>query len=420
MVDNAGAYGGGNEPNFSTVPQPDHVADAHVVDFDYRDPMGIDEGVYAALSRLQKGPDIVWTPRNGGHWIVTRAEDIKWVQEHFETFSHEVFTIPRGSTPIIMPPLTVDPPNHARYRAVLNPAFTPGKVNELRTKIRELTIELIERLKAKGRCEFVADFARVMPVSIFLGIVDLPLERRAEFVEWAVAWIQAEDMQTRYAYLAKISDYLRTVLDERGANPGDDLLSRIARWRTNPRFAGEDEVMGMALLVFFGGLDTVASMLSFTTLHLARNPDLQRRLREEPAVIDRAVEEFLRRHGLSNTGRLILHDIERKGVTMKKDEMVLVPIGLSSIDERKHPDPFAVDFDRADLFDDKKQPAHNTFGNGPHKCVGAPLARAELRIFLEEWLTRIPEFRLIVGEPVKTHAGNVNGVDALHLEWNVA
>lgn len=409
---------GSSQPNFGSVAKPAHVPDHHVVDFDYRDPAGIEDGAYAVLSRLQGGTDILWTPRNGGHWIVTRADDIRWVQESYQTFSHEVFNIPRGVTPVIMPPLTVDPPNHARYRAVLNPAFVPSRINELRAKIRALTVELIERIKPLGRCEFVSDFARIMPVSIFLGIVDLPLTRRAEFVEWAVRWMQARDMETRYHYLGKITDYLHSVLDEREAEPGDDLLSRIVSWRANPRFAGEDEVTGMALLVFFGGLDTVASMLSFTTLHLAQHPEHRRRLREEPEIIERAAEEYLRRHGLSNTGRLILHDVERKGVTMKADEMILVPIGLSSIDERKYANPFTVDFDRADLFDSKAQPAHNTFGNGPHKCVGAPLARAELRIFLEEWITRIPDFRLDPYRPVATHLGSVNGVTELPLIWD--
>ncbi|MBG6120137.1 cytochrome P450 [Sphingobium sp. AEW010] len=413
------AYGDAG-PNFGSVPKPDHVPDAHVVDFDYRNPEGIEEGVYNALARLKSGPDIVWTPRNGGHWVVTRADDIRWVQENFATFSHEVFNIPRGLTPMIMPPLTVDPPNHARYRAILNPAFTPSKVAGLHDKIRALTVELIEQIKPHGGCEFVSEFARVMPVSIFLGIVDLPIERRAEFVEWAVRWMQAENMETRFRYLGKISAYLRSVLDERAAAPGGDLLSRIVKWRENPRFAKEEEVMGMALLVFFGGLDTVASMMSFITMHLAQHPEDRRRLIAEPDLIERAAEEFLRRHGLSNTGRLILHDVERKGVTMKKDEMILVPIGLSAIDERKHPNPFTVDFDRAELFDDAGQPAHNTFGNGPHKCVGAPLARAEVRIFLEEWLARIPDFRLDPDKPAATHAGSVNGVTTLNLLWDVA
>lgn len=400
-------------PNYGSVPKPPHVPDELVVDFDYFHPLGIEEAdVYSAWHRLHEGPEIIWTPRNGGHWILTRAEDIRWVQETYDIFSHEVFTIPRGASAIRMPPLTVDPPLHARYRAVLNPSFTPGKVREVSEKARALTIDIIERLKPMGRCDFVNDFARIMPVTIFLGIVDLPLDRRDEFVEWAVGYISASDQQTRDHYLEKVVGYLGNAIEERAANPGDDLLSRIVKWRENPRFEGEHEVIGMAMLVFFGGLDTVANMLSFTAWHLAEHPEHRRRILEDPDIIPQAAEEYFRRQGLSNTGRLVKRDISYKGVTFKADEMVMVPISMSSMDDRKHADPLTVDFDRV-------TPAHDTFGNGPHKCVGAPLARIELRIFLEEWVKRIPDFRLAPGSAPVSHSGSVNGVSSLQLVWEV-
>jgi cytochrome P450 len=398
-------------PNYGSVAKPPHVPDKRVVDFDYFHPPGIDEGtVYTAWHRLHDGPDIVWTPRNGGHWILTRGEDIRWVQETYQTFSHETFTIPRGAS-VRMPPLTVDPPLHARYRAVLNPSFTPKRVLELSEQVRTLTIELIERIRPLGRCEFVSQFARIMPVSIFLGIVDLPLDRRHEFVEWATGYIGSNDQTTRDRYLGEVTGYLREVLDERAATPGDDLLSRIAGWRKNSRFGGEFEVTGMAMLVFFGGLDTVANMLSFSAWHLAEHPGHRQRLRDDPGLSVRAAEEYIRRHGLSNTGRLVKHDIEYKGVTFKADEMVMVPISMSSMDDRLYTNPLTVDFDR-------ETAAHNTFGNGPHKCVGAPLARSELSIFLEEWTQRMPEVRLDPTHRPHSHSGSVNGVSSLHLIWD--
>ena len=128
-----------------------------------------------------------------------------------------------------------------------------------------------------------------------------------------------------------------------------------------------------------------------------------------------AHEEYLRRFGLSNTGRLILVDVERKGACMKSDEMIMVPIGCSSIDDRLYANAFDIDFDRPELFSDKGVPSHNTFGNGPHKCVGAPLARAELQVVLEEWLPRIPDFCLDPQKPIKMHMNSVPGIDEMHL-----
>jgi cytochrome P450 len=403
-------------PCFDTMPRPAHVPQSHVVDFDYLRPDLSHGDVYATLKRLHDGPDILWTGRNGGHWIVTRADDIRWVQESYQLFSAEEKFIPRGTVKMRMPPLTVNPPLHARYRAIFNPFFTASRVATMALSARELTIELIEELRPRGHCDFVTDFARIMPVIMFLGIVELPLDRREEFVKWGVGFVGATDQDGRDRNLAAAVAYLREVIDQRYKNPGEDLLSKIAAWRDNPRFDGEDEVIGMAVLIFLGGLDTVANLLSFTALHLAEHPDHRRRLREEPDVIPRAAEEYIRRFGLSNTGRLIIADVERKGVTMKADEMVLVPIGASSIDERAYPNPFRVDFDRPQSLH-HNEPAHNTFGHGPHKCVGRPLARAELRIFLEEWLRLIPDFRVDPDHHPRTRMGGVNGVENLRLQW---
>ena len=398
---------------YARVPVPAHVSPELIVDFDYLHPPGIEEGdVYTAWKRLHGGPDVVWTPYNGGHWIVTRGEDVKFVQENFEIFSHEVFTVPRGSSPIRMPPLTVDPPLHARYRAILNPFFTPTRVRTMKDQAEELTRSIAKTLKSKGRCEFVNEFARVMPVTMFLGIVDLPLDQRQQFVEWGLAFMTSTDSREKLGAQEKVVAYLQKVLDERDANPGDDLLSRIAGWRRNPRFQGDYEVIGMAILVYFGGLDTVANMLSFIARYLAQHPDQRRRLTDEPEIIPQATEEFLRRFGLSNTGRLITRDFEYKGAALKKDEMIMVPISLSSMDERLYDRPLEIDFDR--------NPEHNTFGNGPHKCVGNSLARAEIEVFLREWLKVIPDFRLDPGRPPITHSGSVNGVDSLNLIWDPA
>ena len=168
-----------------------------------------------------------------------------------------------------------------------------------------------------------------------------------------LAFLSSYDPEERRASQKRVRDYLKVILDEREGGAGEDLLTRIANWRRNPRFQSDDECLSMASLLFFGGLDTVASELSFIAHHLATHPELQRRLREEPGISERAGEEFIRRFGLSNTGRIITRDFEYKGVQFKKDEMVLVPINISGIDDRLYPDPMTVDFDR-------DAPSHNT------------------------------------------------------------
>jgi cytochrome P450 len=249
-------------------------------------------------------------------------------------------------------------------------------------------------------------------------MMELPLDNRQALVEMANGFIAATSQAERDRHLKAVLDFIRRSVDERYADPGDDLLSAIAKWRDNPRFEDDQEVIGMASLIFLGGLDTVTNLLSFTVWHLAEHPEHRRRILEDPEIIPRAAEEYIRRFGLSNTGRLILKDVERNDVTLRADDLIMVLIGASSLDERKFPDPFTIDFDRPENFVNGV-PAHNTFGNGAHKCVGAPLARAEVRIFLEEWLKIIPDFRLDPDHDVHTRMGNVNGVKALHLLWDV-
>jgi cytochrome P450 len=396
------------------APKPDHVPDHLVVDHDYVNLAGMAElGVYAAAKRLHDGPDIFWTPRHGGHWMVTRAQDVKFVQENYAIFSHEEFMIPRVLMPFKPVPLAVDPPNHARYRAVLNPAFTPSNVARMRDAARALTIELTEQIKPQGSCEFVSAFARIMPVTMFLRIVDLPLDRREEFVKWGVAIMSSYDPDERRNAQIRVREYLKQVLDEREGGEGQDLLTRVAGWRRNPRFESDEETLSMATLLFIGGLDTVAASLSYVAHYLAQHPEAQARLRSDKAIIPKAAEEFLRRFGLSNTGRILTRDFEYRGVLFKKDDMIMVPNNLSGIDERAYPDPMTVDFDRNIGPND-----HNTFGNGPHRCIGASLARAELQVFLEEFVGRMPEFRLDPDRRNVEHYGSVPGFDELHLRWD--
>ena len=137
--------------------------------------------------------------------------------------------------------------------------------------------------------------------------------------------------------------------------------------------------------MFFGGLETVSSALAFIVLFLARNPGHRQQLIDDPALVPDATEEFLRRFGILNLARITTRETQFRGITIAPDEQVLLPLHLASLDDRKFPDPLAVDFLR-------KRAAHYTFGTGVHRCLGSNLARPEIRIFIEEWLRRIPDF----------------------------
>jgi cytochrome P450 len=173
------------------------------------------------------------------------------------------------------------------------------------------------------------------------------------------------------------------------------------------------EIHGMLTVLIFGGFGTVAAMLSFVTWFLARHPQHRRQLVANPALVPRAVDELMRRHGLVNNTRIATHAQVFRGVELRMHDQIQVPTALFGLDEAKFEHPMDVSFDRPSC-------AHAAFGAGPHRCPGALLARAETRIFLEEWLRRIPEFSVAAGKAPRCSPGIVNSMECLPLTWPVS
>jgi cytochrome P450 len=169
----------------------------------------------------------------------------------------------------------------------------------------------------------------------------------------------------------------------------------------------------LLVMLLIGGLDTVASMMGFIGRFLAESPAHRKQLIDKPELIGKASDEFMRRFPIVNQGRTVARDFEYKGVQMKKGDMIMMPTALHGLDERKFERPLEVDFNRP-------TPVHSTFGNGPHRCPGSYLARVELRVFMEEWLKRIPDFRVKQGETVGFRAGVNATVTYLPLTWEVS
>ena len=391
--------------------RPRHVAEELVVDFDYREPPGHTIDVHLAWKRLHDGPDIVWTPRHGGHWIATRADDIDVMQTDHKRFSYRNITIPPLPEAPQLAPLEYDPPQHTPLRAVLSPAFGPAVMQRLEGDLRRLTQELLDDIVPRGRCEFFDEFAKRLPVITFLRLVDLPLEDREHLLELTEKSVRPPSEAERLEAIVGLQQYTQHWIVERRRNPGPDLFSRMVNAKIEGRPINDYELAGMLFNVIFGGLDTVASALTFTAHCLATQPEVRKALLADHSLFPNAIEELLRRYGIPNTARLITHDFEYKGVQFLEGEQVLLPKTLHGLDERRYPDPLRVDVRR-----DVRR--HAAFGDGPHRCPGSFLARLEMRIFLEEWLARVPDFHVTEGESVRTSSGPVNGMLYLPLTWH--
>jgi cytochrome P450 len=394
--------------------RPSHVPAELVRDVDIFNLDGHHDDVHLAWKKVQDThPDIFWTPRNGGYWMVTRADLIEEIQNDYEHFSMRRMLIPNVPRPFPAPPIDLEPPEHGPYRMLISPAFSPKVVNEVSEAVKQTTIEIIEGLRPKGECEFVTEFSKVLPIVVFLRMMNLPLEDREELLPHADAIVRSPDPMNIVSARLALKAYIQKAVDYRKEHPQEDLITKIMHAKINGEPIPEERVVGMCTLLLSGGLDTVKNLLGFCARFLAMHPEHVKQLREDPAIIPNAVEELIRRHGVSNTAREIVMDYEFHGLQLKKGEQIQGVTALFGLDERRIEDPLRVDFYR---------PApvpHAAFGNGPHKCPGSILAKRELRVFLEEWIPRIPEFRIKPGTTPQICSGMVNQVSELWLSWDV-
>lgn len=400
----------------AAVERPAHVPAERVIDFDLYDfPVeGLEyQGSMRAIFEARPG-DVLWSPRNGGHWIAKTNATVAKVladSDHFSSRRIMVTTEDSDRPPLV--PLQLDPPHHAGYRALLQQALSPKAVGRLGERARELSIELIEGFKRDGHCEFIGQFAQHLPIAIFMEIVGLPAEDRPLLTSIAETAMRGETEAERNEAAGKLMAYGMGKVAERRANPGADLISAIASAEVEGKPIDDFTLTGMVLLLLLGGLDTVASTLGFYAQFLATHPEHRRQLVEHPELIPNANEELLRRFPIAILAREVKADVVLGDMQLKAGDMVLVPTPMDGLDEHKFHDPLRVDFNR------EKPGANSTFGGGVHRCVGSMLARTELRIFLEEWLKRIPDFAIKPGTSPKVSARSVATITSLELVWDV-
>lgn len=396
----------------ASVERPAHVDPALVVDFDFWRPGPPGSDPFLAWTALHGKPPLVWTPRNGGHWLVTRGEDVPRILADYERFSSRRAFIGMDDAPRAVP-LEQDPPEHGPLRKLLTPAFSPRSVKRWADEAQQLTLELIEGFRAAGRCEFVRDFARQLPIIVFLKIVDLPLEHRTMLLEWVGAGIRASDSAEQGRAREHLNAYMVELVERRLAQPGEDILSQALHADLgNGERLSHDKALGLARTLLGGGLDSVASTMSWIAFFLAEHPEHRRRLAEDRQRIPRAIDELMRRFSIANIARVVREDMEYKGAQLRTGERVLMASCIHGLDPRCFPSPLEVDFDRRDAY------KHSTLSHGIHRCIGAPLAVQEIRIFIEEWLARIGDFSLDPEVPPIRATGIVHGLEQLGLRWS--
>jgi cytochrome P450 len=348
-----------------------------------------------------------------GNWVVTHYEDIERVYTDSDTFSNKGTAefqrlIGEDFRSI---PLAVDPPEHGKYRLYLMPQFSPAGLRPIEGHIRDVVVEMIDGFAHKGEIDVAWDFGRIFPVRIFMGLMGFPPAMFDQFLDWEWDILHSNDLEKMQAALRGVLGFLRGFIAEKEAEPDEYLVSKIVHGQIEGRPPTEEEKIGMVWFLWLGGLDTVAATISQMFRRLALEPEIQTRLREHPELIPTAVEEFLRTQPILSTGRRAKVDFEWHGVRIKAGDPFTCLNASGNFDPAQYPSPREFDAGR-------KLNRHFTFVGGPHRCLGAPLARRELVILLDEWFKRIPEFRVKPGADTTVFPGLLS-IRNLPLVWDV-
>ncbi len=349
-------------------------------------PMSHDRGVgWAKLRDL--GPVVT----GEGWYYVTRREDVLTALRNPDIFS-STRSFDGAVSPVPLIPLACDPPEHTRYRRILHPFFSPQTLGSVLPSLQLQAVDIIAPIADRSECEIMADLATPYPSQVFLTLFGLPIEDRQRLIGWkdaiiAISLVDEPD-SADLVPAVELYEYLTRVVTTHRQNPGDDILSQV--------LVGDDpltdaEALGLAFVLVLAGLDTVTSAIGAAMLEMARRPDLRSDLCEKPHLTAAFVEEIIRLEPPAPVvGRVTTESVTVAGHTIPAGAQVRLCLGAIN---RDGSDPTSGD----DLVMDGKLHRHWGFGSGPHRCLGAHLARMELTLVINEWLRRVPEFELAPG-----------------------
>jgi len=351
----------------------------------------------------------------GGVSIMGRKE-VEFALQHPDIFSSAMEAVDLGqSVPLI--PLQVDPPEHSKYRKLLDPIYAPTRMNLIEPDISQLVNEFIDRFIDDGSCEFTTALAEPLPSSVFLRLLGLPVSELSMFLEMKNGILRpggadmAEIQANQKVNAREVERFFAETLADRRKKPQEDLLSMFATAEVGGDKLTDDEILGICFLFLLAGLDTVTDALECFFAYLAQHPEQRRLIVEDPSIIPTAVEELLRwETPVTGVPRVVQQDVELGGCPVHKGDHVGISIGSANTDESDLADAYEVILTR--------NSKHLAFGAGVHRCLGSHLARLELRTTLREWHKRIPDYEIVPGTELNFMFG-LRQVDTLPLIWSV-
>ena len=360
----------------------------------------------------QKCP-VAHSTAHGGFWTVTRFDEAATVLQDANLFSNRASgSVRQDSVKLPLIPMTIDPPEQREFRRLLNPHFTPAAMAVHEPAIRRVCTRLIDAFVDRGRCEFVAEFAAPLPENVFFGeVLHLP-PADAEALHHNIHRLLHRSLAESDAAYQEMRRYAKGVLDRRRAEPRvDDFIDALLHAQIFDEPLDEDRMLRTLVLLMIAGLDTTTRTVANICRHLAERPDLTERLHRSPELIPTAIEEFIRFESVGGgIVRLTREDVEVGGQSVPASERILVVIASANRDPEAFPDA-------DDIVLDRNPNRHLAFGIGPHRCLGASLARLELRVATEEILKRLPELEIDSSVPLHYTNSTSRGLTQLDITF---
>ena len=346
-------------------------------------------------------------------WILTRYEDIDMVLRDHRRFGN--LGRDYGYLPYISM-LDLDPPEHTRLRSLVVHGFTPRSVNSLEPRIAKMVDELLEEVADKPCFDLIHDIAFPLPIIVIAELLGVPPEDRDQFREWSEVaalvvdpLLDSQQISDVRQTIEELFDYLETIAEDRRRHPQDDLVTALVNAEEDGERLSREDLLINLVLVLVAGNETTRNLIGNGTLALMKNPDQLQRLRDDPSLLDSAIDEMLRYDSpVQLDSRIARESVEIGGKRIEPDQRVLCALGAANHDPEVFPEPERFDVGRAPR-------NHLSFGRGIHYCLGAPLAKLEARVVFTGLLSRFETLRL-VEEPRYRDQITLRGLEDLWLE----